>query len=64
MFPFHPDHIEIQVGPVEAGDGDGRIAQSENSDNIATHPFRRGRSECGNRRTGRQCLQKIADTKI
>ena len=62
VFGFQFDHIKIQVRPVESGNGDGRIPQSQQSHDVPAHPFGGGGGERTHRWTLRQPGDEIADT--
>ena len=64
VFGFQLDHVEIQVRPVESGDGDGRIPQTQQSHDVAAHALGGGGGECADRRTLGQADDEVANTKV
>ena len=64
VFAWHADDVEIQVRPVETGDGDGRCVQSQNRNDVAAHAFGGGGGERGDRWTCGQSGDEFADAKI
>ena len=64
VFAWHADDVEIQVRPVETGDGDGRCVQAQNRNDVAAHAFGGGGGERGDRWTCGQSGDEFADAKI
>ena len=64
VFGLQFDHIKIQVRPVESGDGDGRIPQSQQSHDVAAHALGGGGGECADRRALGQADNEVANTKV
>ena len=63
-FGFHPDDVEIEVWTVESSDGNQRVTQVNQRNDVATHFACCGRGERGDNRPNRKRVNELADTQI
>ena len=58
------DDVEVQVRPVESGDGHQRVAQAQQRDDVPPHPFGGGGGERGDGGPLRQGCDELADAQV
>ena len=63
-FGFHPDDVEIEVWTVESSDGDQRVTQMNQRNDVATHFACCGRGERGDNRSNRKRVDELANTQV
>ena len=63
-FGFHPDDVEIEVWTVESSDGNQRVTQVNQRNDVATHFACCGRGERGDNRPNRKRVDELANTQV
>ena len=64
VFGLDLEHVEVQVLPVESGDGDLRGVEPQDTDDVAADALGGGGGERGYGRPGRQAGDELADAEV